>query len=359
MTGLTSLTGLGLTPLLTGVEVTFWVCAVAAIAGAIGVVTSSKPVYSALSLALVMLALAVIYASLEAGFLFAVQIIVYTGAVLMLFLFVIMLVGVSSREALVDTLRGHRLAACLAGVGLVVLLALAVGQAVTAPAVGLADATAVAGGNVEGLAQLVFHRYVVAFEATAALLITAAVAAMVLAHPKRLKPKPDQSLRLRRRVEAYAEQGVHPGAKPSSGVFARHNSVATPALLPDGSVAPESISDTVASRVQVADPSQLALPLAQTLAAIEGRPGSGPVDSEDSDDSDDDLAEDLVDDPAEDAAEDPRPGPAEDSAEDLTDGSAEDPATPASPTVPDPPLTPDSPLSPDPAGPDQEGGSDD
>jgi NADH-quinone oxidoreductase subunit J len=356
---MTGLAGAVLTPLLTGlvtgVEITFWICAVAAIAGAIGVVTSSKPVYSALSLALVMLALAVIYASLEAGFLFAVQIIVYTGAVLMLFLFVIMLVGVSTREALVDSLRGHRLAACLAGVGLVALLALAVGQAVTAPAVGLTDATAAAGGNVEGLAQLVFHRYVVAFEATAALLITAAVAAMVLAHPKRLKPKPDQSLRLRSRVEAYAEQGVHPGAKPSSGVFARHNSVATPALLPDGSVAPESISDTVASRVQVAAPDQLGLPLAQTLAAIEGRPGSGPVDS-------DELAE-----PAELLPASPTsPDWPDDSdpvaADDPTEDSAEAPAVADPPVSPAPPAAPEvplSPTSPDPAGPDPEGGSDD
>ncbi|MDR1266560.1 MAG: NADH-quinone oxidoreductase subunit J [Propionibacteriaceae bacterium] len=255
-----------LLPLLSGQAVTFWICAVIAIVGAVGVVASSKPVYSALCLALVMVALAAIYASLQADFLFAVQIIVYTGAVLMLFLFVIMLVGVSSRDHLAETLKGHRVAAIVAAVALVALLALATGNALTDQPVGL-DAIE-ADGYLQALAQLIFQRYVIAFEATAALLITAAVAAMVLAHPKRLRPKPGQAALMGERLAAYAASGRHPGPLPASGVTAQHNSLATPALLPDGAVALQSVSATVASRMPPASPDELIGPLAATLAAM-------------------------------------------------------------------------------------------
>jgi NADH-quinone oxidoreductase subunit J len=257
-----------LTPLVTGTEITFWICAVIAVIGAIGVVASSRPVYSALCLALVMLSIAAIYASLDAGFLFAVQIIVYTGAVLMLFLFVIMLVGVSTRDHLIETLRGHRAAALVAAAALLALLVLATGQAITSQPIGLEVATS--DGYVESLAQLIFQRYVIAFEATAGLLITAAVAAMVLAHPRRLRPKPDQAIRLEGRITAYRDRGEHPGPMPSSGVTARHNSIATPALLPNGAIAPDSVSATVAARVAIASASELTAPMATTVAAIEG-----------------------------------------------------------------------------------------
>ena len=94
--------------------------------------------------------------------------------------------------------------------------------------------TANADGNVPGLAQLLFSRYVFAFEATSALLITAAIGAMVLAHRERLTPKPTQADLAAQRMRDYAEHGKHPGPLPAPGVFARHNAVDTPALLPDG-----------------------------------------------------------------------------------------------------------------------------
>jgi len=262
-----------LTPLVTGQEIVFWICAVLAVIGAVGVIASRRPVYSALHLALVMVALAAIYASLEAEFLFAVQIIVYTGAVLMLFLFVIMLVGVSTADPLVETLRGHRGAAIVAGVGLVVLLGLATGNAITSEPVGLEAATEQ--GYVQSLAQLIFQRYVIPFEATAALLITAALAAMVIAHPERLRPKREQPIRLQDRLRAYADRGVPPTPLPNSGVTSQHNSIATPALLPDGSIAPGSVSTTVATRVTVATPEQLTGPVNAASAAIEGGPAAG------------------------------------------------------------------------------------
>ena len=93
-----------------------------------------------------------------------------------------------------------------------------------------------------------FNRYVFAFEATSALLITAAVGAMVLAHRERLVAKKSQADLATQRMRRYAETGQHPGPLPTPGVFARHNAVDTPALLPDGSVSELSVSATLRAR---------------------------------------------------------------------------------------------------------------
>ena len=84
-----------LVPMVTGASVAFWLLAPVMVLGALGMVLARKPVHSALCLATVMISLAVQYAAQSAPFLFAVQIIVYTGAILMLFLFVLMLVASS------------------------------------------------------------------------------------------------------------------------------------------------------------------------------------------------------------------------------------------------------------------------
>ncbi|MCL1906628.1 MAG: NADH-quinone oxidoreductase subunit J [Propionibacteriaceae bacterium] len=273
---------------ITGTEVVFWICAVLAILGAIGLISFSKPVYSALCLALVMISLAVIYASLGAPFLMAVQIIVYTGAILMLFLFVIMLVGVDSTDSITETLKGHRVAVGLAGVGVLALLVLGVLQGVVGQGLGVDVTNTAAGGNVQGLAELIFSRYVIAFEATAALLITAAVAAMVLAHPEQIKKKIGQKERAEERLQAFTSSGKHPGPKPNSGVFARHNSIATPALLPDGSVAENSVSEILASRVTIATGEQLWEAHDEVLLALETADGELDEDEdEDLDEADD------------------------------------------------------------------------
>src|SRR3954464_310073 len=104
--------------------VAFWILAPIMVAAAIGILFARKAVHSALLLAVIMISLAVLYAVQDAPFLFAVQIIVYTGAVLMLFLFVLMLVGVDSADSLVETIRGQRAAAMLAGVVFAILLIL-------------------------------------------------------------------------------------------------------------------------------------------------------------------------------------------------------------------------------------------
>jgi hypothetical protein len=92
----------------TGEAVTFWVLGTLALIGALGVVMAANAVYCAMSLAMTMLVLAVFYMIEDALFLGVVQIVVYTGAVMMLFLFVLMLIGVDSAESLVETLRGQR-----------------------------------------------------------------------------------------------------------------------------------------------------------------------------------------------------------------------------------------------------------
>jgi NADH-quinone oxidoreductase subunit J len=233
------------------VTATFWILAPIMVICALGMVLARKAVHSALMLAVVMVSLAVLYAVQDAPFLFAVQIIVYTGAVLMLFLFVLMLVGVDTADSLVETLRGQRFLAILLGVGFAVLVVAGITQTTIGAVVGLDQANK--DGNVPGVATLLFSQYFFAFEVTSALLITAALGAMVLAHRERLSPKPTQRDVVRQRLRDYADRGIHPGALPSPGSFARHNSVDTPALLPDGTPSELSISRVMRARGTVRD----------------------------------------------------------------------------------------------------------
>ncbi len=224
----------------TGEAVTFWVLAPLAVIAALMMVLSRNAVHAALFLAAVMLCLAGLYAAQGAPFLAAVQVIVYTGAILMLFLFVLMLVGVDSSDSLIETLRGHRVAALVVGLGFAGLLMATIGGAVVGPdgrvdAVGLGEANGE--GNVVGIARVLFTDYLFAFEVTSALLITAALGAMVLAHTERTEPRTTQRELARRRFT-----GDRPWALPGPGVFAGTNSTATPALLPDGTESPDSVS---------------------------------------------------------------------------------------------------------------------
>lgn len=227
-------------------EVTFWLLAPLMVVAALGILFVRKAVHCALLLAVVMIGLAVMYLIQDAPFLFAVQIIVYTGAILMLFLFVLMLVGVDASDSLVETIRGQRLWAVLAGLGFGALLVLGVAQVSLGAAEGLDAANGQ--GNVQGLANLLFSDYVFAFEATSALLITAAIGAMVLAHRERLTPKPTQAQLAAQRMKEWAEHGKPLTPLPAPGVYARHNAVDTPALLPDGSPAELSVSRVLAAR---------------------------------------------------------------------------------------------------------------
>jgi NADH-quinone oxidoreductase subunit J len=227
-----------------GEAITFWILGPLALAGGLGMVFARNAVHSALWLAQTMLCLGALYIVQQAPFLGFVQIIVYTGAIMMLFLFVLMLVGKESVDSVVEVLRGQRVAAALGGIALAVLLVATLGGAFNGvTSAGLASANTTGGGNVANLGRLLFTDYLFPFELTSALLITAAIGAMVLAFTERAK---QGRLSQREQVEARI-RGPHPSPLPGPGVFATLNSVATPALLPDGSPAPDSRSELLES----------------------------------------------------------------------------------------------------------------
>ena len=256
----------GSTAAATTQSVIFWLLAVVSVGSACGMVLARRAVHCAVFLAAIMLSLAVLYLMQGAPFLAFVQVIVYTGAVLMLFLFVMMLIGVSSRESLVETIRGQRLAAAVAGIALVVLLILALGHAAIGPAT---QSVANGGvGNLTGIATLIFTTYVFPFEATSALLITAALGAMVLAHRERTSPKPTQRELAKRRVDSG-----RPTPLPSPGVYALHNAVDMPALLPDGSPSELSVSSLLVRR-ELGDDGGPALPAGPPAPELPA-PGDG------------------------------------------------------------------------------------
>jgi len=237
------------TPATTGEAVLFWVCAILAVLGALGLITSRKAVHCALWMALTMISLAILYISNAAPFLGMVQVIVYTGAVMMLFLFVIMVVGVDASDSLIETIKGQRWAALFLGLALIVILAWGLGSALSGvPATGVDAANREFGGNVQGIAHLIFTQYLVVFEVTSALLITAALGAMVLAHREHWKPKPTQEELSKARF--LGEE--HPGNRPNPGIYARHNAVDTPALLPDGTPTELSIPGPLRARGDIA-----------------------------------------------------------------------------------------------------------
>jgi NADH-quinone oxidoreductase subunit J len=221
-----------------GETVVFWVLGPIALAGALGMVFSRNAIHSALWLVNTMLSLGVFYVVQEAPFLGAVQIIVYTGAIMILFLFVLMMVGRDSSDSVVETLRGQRIAATVLGLGFAGLVGAGIARATQdLPVTGVAGAQGDQ-GNIPAIAELLFTRYLLAFEVTSALLITAAVGAMVLAHIER-EPGSRQSQKELSRARFLTER---PQTLPGPGVYARGNSVAAPALLPDGSTTPESFA---------------------------------------------------------------------------------------------------------------------
>ncbi|MFE9097908.1 NADH-quinone oxidoreductase subunit J [Streptomyces sp. NPDC007264] len=246
----------------TGEAFQFWVLGTVAVIGALCTVFMKKSVHSALCLAGTMIVLAVFYLANGAYFLGVVQIVVYTGAIMMLFLFVVMLVGVTAADSLKETIKGQRWLALLCGVGFGVLLLGGIGNAALKDFDGLGQANA--HGNVEGLAALIFTKYVFAFEITGALLITAAVGAMVLTHRERTERARTQ----RELSEQRVREGKHVPPLPAPGVYARHNAVDVAGLLPDGTPSELTVNKTLRDRGQIRDVSEQAL---NDLKALEHR----------------------------------------------------------------------------------------
>jgi NADH-quinone oxidoreductase subunit J len=159
--------------------IVFVVLAPLSVVSALGMVLTRNAVYSALLLVVNFFCLAGFYVLLEAQFVAAVQVIVYAGAIMVLFLFVLMLLGVESQESVRETIRGQRPAAVLLTLGLLVTIvgALLAGVFDAAPA---SLAAANEGGNVQAVGRLLFTRYTFAFETAGILLVVAAVGALVL-----------------------------------------------------------------------------------------------------------------------------------------------------------------------------------
>ncbi|MEV5316172.1 NADH-quinone oxidoreductase subunit J [Streptomyces sp. NPDC052687] len=246
----------------TGEAVQFWILGTVAVIGALCTVFMKRAVHSALCLAGTMIVLAVFYLANGAYFLGVVQIVVYTGAIMMLFLFVVMLVGVTAADSLKETIKGQRWLALLCGLGFGILLVAGIGNASLNEWGGIG--TANAGGNVEGLAALIFTKYVFAFELTGALLITAAVGAMVLTHRERTERAKTQ----RELAEQRVREGKHLPPLPAPGVYARHNAVDIAGLLPDGTPSELTVNKTLRARGQIRDVSAQAL---NDLRALEQR----------------------------------------------------------------------------------------
>ncbi|MEU4273510.1 NADH-quinone oxidoreductase subunit J [Streptomyces tanashiensis] len=242
----------------------FWVLGTVAVVGALATILMKKAMHSALSLAGTMIVLAVFYLANGAYFLGIVQIVVYTGAIMMLFLFIVMLVGVTAADSLKETIKGQRWWAAACGLGFGILLIAGIGQASLTEFTGLGAANSAHGGNVEGLAALIFTKYVFAFEITGALLITAAVGAMVLTHRERTERARTQ----RELSEQRVREGTHVPPLPAPGVYARHNAVDIAGLLPDGTPAELTVMQTLRKRGQIRDVSTEAM---ADLKALEQR----------------------------------------------------------------------------------------
>jgi NADH-quinone oxidoreductase subunit J len=171
-------------------QVIFFVFGALTLAGAFGVVLARNPVHSALSLVVTLVSVAVLFLQQDAHLLAAVQVVVYAGAIVVLFLFVIMLLGVDHPDTLRDPLRGQRVAAIVLGLVLlaeVLFLAghhWATGAKAPAPQ-SIRGGDPGLGNNVERIARSLFTDFLWPFEITAALLVLAVVGAVVLARRSR------------------------------------------------------------------------------------------------------------------------------------------------------------------------------
>lgn len=226
----TTLTSVG--TLSTGETILFAGVALICTACGIGLLVSRRAVTAATNMIGIMIGLAVLYIAGEAPFLGVTQIVVYTGAVMTLVLFVIMLVGVGGDEPVTATgSPANKWVVGLLGVAMIGLLAAAVWRSAVPAAVGLDSGRAAAP---EELAASLFGAHVVTMEITGVLLVIAAVGALTLTHRQRIRRRQTQRDRMNATMRAFADKGVHPGQHPMPGVYAATNTAAAPALGADG-----------------------------------------------------------------------------------------------------------------------------
>jgi NADH-quinone oxidoreductase subunit J len=213
--------------------VAFVILAPVSVVAALAMVFNRNAIHGALLLVVNFFCLAVFYLLLDAQFLFVVQIAVYAGAIMVLFLFVLMLLGVDRREVLTETIKGQRVWAVVLGV---VLLAGVVTAVVTGafPTESAGLAAANQGGNVRAIGRLLFTRYTLAFEATGVLLLVAGVAALVLARPGRTTSLRGDALLHRGPVDAETPDAGAAAPGDAEGGQADQPTPERPAAAGDG-----------------------------------------------------------------------------------------------------------------------------
>lgn len=227
-----------------GEALLFWVLGPVCVLGALGLLFARKAVHAAMAMAMVMVGLGIFYIAQYAEFVGIIQIFVYSGAVMMLFLFVIMTVGTESSISPIETISGQRvwgwvLTLLFAGVAIYGL-----GKVTFPEPVGLEAVQSE--GTVTALAREIFSRQVFSFEVLGSLLVIAVMGAMVLAHRERLVPRSTQRELAAQRIRS----NTFVAGKPAPGVYARHNAADTPALLPDGTPADHSVPRVLVARGQ-------------------------------------------------------------------------------------------------------------
>ena len=211
-------------------EIILFVCTAIFMVGcALGVLFMKKAAHSVICMVGVMLGLAVLYIANNAPFLGVAQIVVYTGAIMMLFLFVIMLIGIGTSDDYARQRSGAIVAAVLGGLGLIVILTTAIMKSVPAT-YAPSEVNPYSDQPVTDLAITLFQEHWLTMELAGGLLITAAVGAMLLTHSDRLGPKVNQEQTARTKMRAFAERGARIGQLPAPGVYAQSNAADVPAL---------------------------------------------------------------------------------------------------------------------------------
>nr|NLD40019.1 NADH-quinone oxidoreductase subunit J [Actinomycetales bacterium] len=264
----------------------FWIAAPLIVLAALALLFARKAVYAAVALVFVMIGLAAMYIAQDAMFLGIVQVIVYTGAIMMLFVFVLMLIGVDVADSAFEAIKGQRWVAAIFGLGVALGLAGIVVGVTLPPMQGLEVANA--DTNPVGIAKVIFGSYPFWMQLTGALLIVAALAAMTLTHLDRIGPKVTQKVLADARTQGWAEQGARIGQLPPPGVYSRSNIVTVPALGPDGEPVPGSVPQVLRIRGQeesIAEraPEAIAASLSTErvpLSRLPGMPGDAAPDYE-------------------------------------------------------------------------------
>lgn len=230
----------------TAEAVLFWSLAPLMVLAAMGLLFARKAVHATISVVFVMISLAVLYVANEAPFLGIAQVVVYTGAIMMLFLFVIMLVGVGASDSLVETVRGQRFIGVLFAGGLAIILLAFLGRLTVGPGVGHEATVA---DNPTAIARVLLGNFVFPLELVGVLLVTAALAALSLTHQRRLRDRVSQ----KDLADARVAQGRRLTPLPSPGVFAGRNAMDVPALDPHGRPVESSVSRVLRARGQERD----------------------------------------------------------------------------------------------------------